>query len=143
MSHGSAPNPDELPPALPGRTPPPRPKAHEVDGIVARTLAARDRFALREFARRTDGMIHAMDGGMWLHFHVWMGRPMAHLVSTDRELLLTYGAFVGIPADRLQDKPLKDPRTGVRRAAWHWDLGGPYLPPSRLVERSPERSLDR
>ena len=77
-------------------------------------------------------MLHAMDGGLWLHFHVWMGRPMAHLVSTDRELLLAYGAFVGISADRLQDKPLKDPRTGVRRAAWHWDLGGPYLPSRQL-----------
>jgi hypothetical protein len=50
-------------------------------------------------------------------------------VSTDRALLLDYGRAVGIPADRLQYKPLKDPRTGVRREAWHWDLGGPYLPP--------------
>jgi hypothetical protein len=44
-----------------------------------------------------------------------------------------YGAAVGIDAERLQFKPLKDPRTGIRRAAWHWDLGGPYLPPR--VER--------
>jgi hypothetical protein len=29
----------------------------------------------------------------------------------------------------LQFKPLKDPRTGLRRDAWHWDLGGPVLPP--------------
>ncbi len=54
---------------------------------------------------------------------------MAHLVSTDREALLAYGRAAGIPDARLQDKPLKDPRTGVRRAAWHWDLGGPFLPP--------------
>ena len=54
---------------------------------------------------------------------------MAHLVSTDRELLLEYGRVVGIPADRLQFKPLKDPRTGVRRDAWHWDLVGRWLPP--------------
>jgi hypothetical protein len=54
---------------------------------------------------------------------------MAHLVSIDRELLLVYGRAVGIPDHRLQYKPLKDPRTGVRREAWHWDLGGPYLPP--------------
>ena len=74
-------------------------------------------------------MIYAMDGGLWLHRHRWKGRALAHLVSTDKDLLLAYGAAVGIDADRLQFKPLKDPRTGIRRAAWHWDLGGPYLPP--------------
>ena len=82
----------------------------------------------REFTRRREGMIHAMDGGLWLHRHIWKGRPMAHLVSTDRALLLAYGAAVGLPSDRLQFKPLKDPRTGKRREAWHWDLVGPYLP---------------
>lgn len=70
-----------------------------------------------------------MDGGLWLHRHVWYDRPMAHLVSTDRERLLDYGRHIGLPLDRLQYKPLKDPRTGVRRDAWHWDLLGPYLPP--------------
>ena len=85
--------------------------------------------AYREFARRRDGMIFAMDGGLWLHRHVWKGHQMAHLVSTDRELLLAYGRTVGLPADRLQYKPLKDPRTGLRREAWHWDLVGRYLPP--------------
>ena len=87
------------------------------------------RFELREFARRRDGMVHAMDGGLWLHFHVWKGRPMAHLVSTRRDLLLAYGRHVGLPPDRLQYKPLKDPRTGARREAWHWDLVGRFLPP--------------
>ena len=82
----------------------------------------------REFPRRRDGMIHAMDGGLWLHRHVWQGRPMAHLVSTDRERLLAYGRRIGLPPERLQFKPLKDPRTGVRRAAWHWDLVGRWLP---------------
>ena len=47
-----------------------------------------DHLLLIEFTRRRDGMIHAMDGGLWLHRHVWYGRPMAHLVSTDRALLL-------------------------------------------------------
>jgi hypothetical protein len=74
-------------------------------------------------------MMYAMDGGLWLHRHVWKNRRLAHLVSTNRELLLRYGAAVGLSADRLQFKPLKDPRTGQRRDAWHWDLGGPYLPP--------------
>lgn len=89
------------------------------------------RLVWREFAVRRDGMIYAMEGGLWLHRHVWFGTPMAHLVSTDRERLLEYGASVGLPAYRLQDKPLKDPRNGERRAAWHWDLVGRYLPPPR------------
>ena len=89
----------------------------------------------REFASRRDGMIHAMDGGLWLHRHVWKGTPMAHLVSVDREALLRYGASVGLPAARLQYKPLKDPRTNQRRAAWHWDLVGRFLPPDAPPSR--------
>ena len=83
----------------------------------------------REFVRRREGMIHAMDGGLWLHRHLWKGRPMVHMVSTDRERLLAYGRAMGIPAHRLQHKPLRDPRTEQRVDAWHWDLGGPVLPP--------------
>lgn len=88
----------------------------------------------REFVSRREGMIHAMDGGLWLHRHVWFGRPMAHLVSTDRERLLEYGRAVGLPERALQYKPLKDPRTGVRVEAWHWDLVGKFLP-ARESER--------
>lgn len=109
-----------------------RPTPKEAAEIVRRTAMARARFALQEFAQRADGMCHAMDGGMWLHFHTWFDRPMAHLVSTNRLLLLEYGAFVGLPTERLQDKPLRDPRTRERRPAWHWDLGGPYLPRREL-----------
>ena len=72
-------------------------------------------------------MIHAMDGGLWLHRHVWK-----ELVQELQELtkkLLAYGARVGLATERLQYKPLKDPRTGVVHDAWHWDLGGPFLPP--------------
>ena len=87
-----------------------------------------------EFPKRRDGMIHAMDGGLWLHRHVWKGRAMAHLVSTDHERLLDYGRAAGLPLDRLQFKPLKDPRTGQRRDAWHWDLAGPFLPPPSGAE---------
>jgi hypothetical protein len=76
-------------------------------------------------------MIFAMDGGLWLHRHLYQGVPMAHLVSTDRERLLAYGRAVGLPDERLQYKPLKDPRTGVRRPAWHWDLVDRFLPPRR------------
>lgn len=74
-------------------------------------------------------MTYAMDGGLWLHRHTWFGRPMAHLVSSDRELLLAYGRSHGLPDEKLQYKPLRDPRTGERRAAWHWDLAGRFLPP--------------
>jgi hypothetical protein len=88
----------------------------------------------REYAKRREGMIYAMDGGLWLHRHLWKGRRLAHLVSTNRQLLLEYGDAVGIPAERLQYRPLKDPRTGVLRDAWHWDLGGPVLPgPSEII----------
>lgn len=83
----------------------------------------------REFHQRRSGMIYAMDGGLWLHRHVWNGRPMVHMVSSHRERLLAYGVALGIPVARLQYKPLRDPRTGLRREAWHWDLGGPVLPP--------------
>jgi hypothetical protein len=100
------------------------PARNEEDAEVARPSVL-----YLEFERRRDGMIHAMDGGLWLHRHVWRGERMAHLVSTDRELLLEYGRSVGLPARRLQYKPLKDPRTGARRDAWHWDLVGPLLPP--------------
>lgn len=86
--------------------------------------------AVVEFKKRRDGMVHAMDGGLWLHRHVWLGRPMAHLVSTDRERLLAYGRLHRLPEERLQYKPLKDPRTAMRRDAWHWDLAGSYLPGS-------------
>lgn len=103
----------------------------EAARFAERTREARDRFPLREFARRVDGMCHAMDGGLWLHFHVWYERPLAHLVSVDRALLLAYGEFVGLAPERLQDKPLRDPRSRLRVPAWHWDLGGPLLPPRR------------
>ena len=86
-----------------------------------------DRFDIREFERRREGMIHAMDGGLWLHHHVWQGVPLAHLISTDREKLVSYGRQLGLSEERLQYRPLKDPRTGIRRDAWHWDLGGPLL----------------
>ena len=74
-------------------------------------------------------MVFAMEGGLWLHRHLYRGHPMAHLVSTDRARLVAYGRAAGIPIDRLQYKPLKDPRTGQRRDAWHWDLVGRFLPP--------------
>jgi hypothetical protein len=74
-------------------------------------------------------MIFAMSGGLWLHRHIWLGHPMAHLVSSSRELLVVYGRAAGLNPERLEFKALRDPRDRVRRDAWHWDLVGPWLPP--------------
>lgn len=71
-----------------------------------------------------------MSGGLWLHRHRWMGHLMAHLVSGDRDLLVSYGLSMGLNPERLQYKPLRDPRDGACRDAWHWDLVGPWLPPA-------------
>lgn len=101
----------------------------DLDRRNARLIAVNRAAGAREFLKRRDGMIHAMDGGVWLHRHVWLGRPMVHLVSTNRERLLTYGRELGLPSSRLQYKPLRDPRSEQRLEAWHWDLGGPVYPP--------------
>lgn len=105
-----------------------RNRERTVGCVMPARSALPDELRWREFTSRREGMIHAMDGGLWLHRHVWYGRPMAHLVSVNRELLEAYGRAVGLPAAGLQYKPLKDPRTGLRRDAWHWDLAGPFLP---------------
>lgn len=99
----------------------------------SRLRAVNRAFETHEFAKRREGMIHAMDGGLWLHRHVWLGRPFVHLVSTNRERLLAYGVALGLSANRLQYKPLRDPRTAVRREAWHWDLGGPVYPDTAVL----------
>lgn len=52
---------------------------------------------------------------------------MAHIVSADREKLLALGRAFGLHPAWLQDKPLKDPRTGRRMPAWHWDVWGERL----------------
>lgn len=70
-----------------------------------------------------------MSGGLWLHRHLWKGRAMAHLVSSRQDLLIAYGYSIGLNPERLQYKPLRDPRDRQRRPAWHWDLVGPWLPP--------------
>jgi len=72
-------------------------------------------------------MCFALDGGVWLHHHKIRDEPMAHLVSADKERLLKIGRAVGLHPAWLQYKPLKDPRTGVRVPAWHWDLWGERL----------------
>jgi len=52
---------------------------------------------------------------------------MVHLVSADKQRLLAVGRELGMQAAWLQYKPLKDPRTGERVPAWHWDVRGDRL----------------
>jgi len=52
---------------------------------------------------------------------------MVHLVSANKDRLLTVGRELGMQAAWLQYKPLKDPRTGARVPAWHWDVRGDRL----------------
>jgi hypothetical protein len=72
-------------------------------------------------------MCFALDGGVWFHRYRLRGEPMAHLVSSDRARLLAVGRELGLHPAWLQNKPLKDPRTGQRVPAWHWDLWGSAL----------------
>ena len=72
-------------------------------------------------------MCFALDGGVWLHRHTLRGEPMVHLVSADKERLLALGPALALKPAWLQYKPLKDPRTGVRVPAWHWDVWGARL----------------
>jgi hypothetical protein len=52
---------------------------------------------------------------------------MLHLVSADPERLHAHGRRLELRPEWLQHKPLKDPRTGIRIPAWHWDLWGARL----------------
>ena len=90
-------------------------------------LAGARRTEWMEFSRRRDGMIHALEGGLWFHRFTLREEPMAHLVSSDCGGLLEVGDLLGMRRGWLQYKPLKFPPTGVRVEAWHWDLRGVYL----------------
>ena len=81
-------------------------------------------------------MCFALDGGVWLHRHSVRGEPMVHLVSTDKARLLTLGLALELRPEWLQYKPLKDPRTGIRVPAWHWDVWGSRL---RLLDAEMQR----
>jgi hypothetical protein len=82
---------------------------------------------LKLFPRRRDGLCYALDGGVWFHRHRVRDEPMAHIVSADRDKLLALGRDLGLHPAWLQYKPLKDPRTGRRTPAWHWDIWGERL----------------
>lgn len=75
----------------------------------------------------------ALDGGVWLHHHRVGQEPMAHLVSSSEGALLAVGGVLELDPVWLQYKPLRDPRTGMRVPAWHWDLWGPNLRRLRMI----------
>jgi len=72
-------------------------------------------------------MRFALSGGVWLHRHTIRDEPMVHLVSSDKERLLALGRVLGLRPAWLQYKALKHPDTGIRVAAWHWDVWGEKL----------------
>jgi hypothetical protein len=76
----------------------------------------------REFALWREGVVHALDGGLWLHRFTLRGEPWAHLVSADRAALIAAGRLLEMPPYWLQYRPLRDPRSELRADAWHWDL---------------------
>ena len=76
-------------------------------------------------------MRFALHGGVWLHRHKIDDEPMVHLVSSDKAKLLALGQTLVFHERWLQYKPLKDPDTGIRIPAWHWDVLGEKL---RLLE---------
>jgi hypothetical protein len=85
--------------------------------------------AWREFALWRDGLVHALDGGLWLHRFTLRGEPWAHLVSANRRALLDAGDRLALSPYWLQYRPLRDPRSlgRVRVEAWHWDLRREHL----------------
>ncbi len=90
----------------------------------------------RKYRLWRHGVLHALDGGLWLHPFVLRGEQWAHLVSADREALLTAGLMLDMTERWLQYRPLKHPETGRRMPAWHWDLKGDrLLRAQRLAEQ--------
>ncbi len=72
-------------------------------------------------------MVHALNGGLWLHQFNLRNERWAHLVSADRDVLLFAGEALDLPERWLQYRPIKHPETGRRERAWHWDLTGDRL----------------
>lgn len=83
----------------------------------------------RRFARRRDGYIHALNGGIWDDPFRWSnGSEYRHIVSTNYALLAAWCTEHGLPVSFIQRRDLRDVRNGWERVqAWHVDLGGPLL----------------
>jgi nicotinate-nucleotide--dimethylbenzimidazole phosphoribosyltransferase len=81
------------------------------------------------FPKRRQGYLHALDGGIWddpfLHVD---GKPYRHIVSTDFDRLVAWAEARGISRSRIVRRDLRDFRNNREPvAAWHIDLGGPFL----------------
>lgn len=85
------------------------------------------RVAWREFRLWRHGVVHALNGGLWLHQFDLRRERWAHLVSADRAVLLVAGEVLDMPERWLQYRPIKHPETGRPEPAWHWDLRGDRL----------------
>ncbi len=85
------------------------------------------RVTWREFRLWRYGVIHALEGGLWLHRFQLRNEAWAHLVSGDRQALLRAGEQLDMAERWLQYRPIKHPATGQRVPAWHWDLRGERL----------------
>jgi len=85
-------------------------------------------------------VVHALNGGLWLHQFNLRNERWAHLVSADRDALLLAGASLEMPEHWLQYRPIKHPETGQREPAWHWDLKGDRLALAIRLADSPEES---
>ena len=96
------------------------------------------RVTWRAFRYWRHGLIHALSGGLWLHHFELQGVQWAHLVSSDRDALLTAGRMLGMPEEWLQYRPIKHPETGRREPAWHWDLRDDRRLQAILLAESPE-----
>lgn len=81
------------------------------------------------FPKRRQGYLHALDGGIWDDpFHHADGQRYRHIVSTDLERLVAWAEARGISRSRIVRRDLRDFRNNRERvAAWHIDLGGPFL----------------
>jgi hypothetical protein len=105
-------------------------------------LTAVDPVQLRTFRLWRDGVAHALEGGLWLHPFLLRGERWAHLVSADRERLLTAGRVLSMRPDWLQYRPLRHPATWERHPAWHWDLRGERLRRALGLASDERRPLD-
>jgi nicotinate-nucleotide--dimethylbenzimidazole phosphoribosyltransferase len=95
-------------------------------GVSGRS-APRER--ANRFAKRRLGYLHALEGGIWDDPFVHAdGRRYRHIVSTDLDRLVAWAESRGIPRSRIVRRDLRDFRNNREAvAAWHIDLGGPYL----------------
>lgn len=81
------------------------------------------------FPKRRLGYFYALEGGIWDDpFQHADGRRYRHIVSTDFDRLVAWAEARGISRSRIVRRDLRDFRHNREPvAAWHIDLGGPFL----------------